>query len=104
MGGQDRCWQSVTCVNGSTGVCQKSNAEEQMLQLDLLSSHAGVHAVGALLTRRATTTTCAALHAPQTSATSARSCWLVVAQVAGTLAPRPANSTVLIDKRHVVNL
>ncbi len=89
---------------GSTGVCQKSDAEEQMLQLDLLSSHAGVHAVVASLTRRATTTTCAVLHALQTSAISARNCWLVVAQVAGTLAPRPANSTVLIEKRHVVYL
>jgi len=85
-------------------VCLKSNAEEQMLQLDLLSSHAGVHAVVALLTRRATTTICAALHALQTSATFARSCWLAVAQVAGTLAPRPANSTVLIEKRHDVYL
>ncbi len=91
-------------MGGFTGVCQKSNAEDQMQQLDLLLSHAGVHAVGALLTRRATTTTCAALHALPTFATSAKSCWLVVAQVAGTLAPRPANSTVLIDKRHVVNL
>ena len=85
-------------------MCRKSNAEEQMLQLDLLSSHAGVHAVVALLTRKATTTTCAALHALQTSATSARSCWLVVAQVAGTSAPRPANSTVLIERGHVVYL
>ena len=40
-----KCWQSVTSVDGFTGVCQKSNAEEQMLQLDLLSGRAGVHVV-----------------------------------------------------------